>query len=455
VQSARPTHSRGFSLVELMVGMLIGLIGMIIIFQVFEVSEGIKRTTTSGGDAQQNGAIALFAIESDLRNAGAGFNDTGYAGCNIAGSDTARSTPSFNMLLVPALLCAPDKTSPGGACPGGGAASAPNTLTLFYGSQAQTATTQLVTTLAAPGTGTFSVKNTFGYAQGDLVVLLEPLSGKNCALMEVTQVGDPVAGSNVIFHVSGSYAGNNARFNSVSPGVSYQFDPIGIRTTRVYNLGNLYTLASGYNAAGAGAGVDVSNVKSAIGKAQIANLPVNNTYAIDLNTRTLTVTSAFIVDPATGRPLVTPVADNIVQLQAQYGLDDGVTDGSVPFNPAAAGAGVPNDGLVDRFVSAATFNTMATPPWNQVIAVRVAVVARSALAEKPRGSDGQNCDATTDGTEATPGPDQRPRWSGSLAPIDVSASGDPSSTSPLYWKCYRYRVFETTVPLRNWIWKAS
>jgi len=23
------------------------------------------------------------------------------------------------------------------------------------------------------------------------------------------------------------------------------------------------------------------------------------------------------------------------------------------------------------------------------------------------------------------------------------------------WQCFRYRVFETTVPLRNWIWKSS
>jgi len=92
--------------------------------------------------------------------------------------------------------------------------------------------------------------------------------------------------------------------------------------------------------------------------------------------------------------------------------------------------------------------------WESVIAVRVAVVARSALAEKPSGIDGTKCDATTDGTESpTPGPDLRPRWVGGL--IDVSASGDPSPASPLYWKCYRYRVFETTVPLRNWIWRSS
>src|SRR2546422_437658 len=75
--------ARGFSMVELMVAMVISLIGVIIIFQVFEASEGVRRTTTSGGDAQQNGAVALYLMERDLRNSGMGINDTIYAGCNV------------------------------------------------------------------------------------------------------------------------------------------------------------------------------------------------------------------------------------------------------------------------------------------------------------------------------------------------------------------------------------
>lgn len=70
----------GFSLVEVMVGMVIALFGVIIIFQVFSVSEGIKRTTTSGGDALQNGASALSAVERSLKEAGYGiFSSTNLA----------------------------------------------------------------------------------------------------------------------------------------------------------------------------------------------------------------------------------------------------------------------------------------------------------------------------------------------------------------------------------------
>lgn len=70
----------GFSLVDVMVGMVIALLGVIIMFQVFSVSEGIKRTTTSGGDALQNGASALFALERSIKQAGYGiFSSTNQA----------------------------------------------------------------------------------------------------------------------------------------------------------------------------------------------------------------------------------------------------------------------------------------------------------------------------------------------------------------------------------------
>lgn len=72
-----PRNSQaGFSLVDVMVGMVLSLIGTIVIFQVFSVSESIKRTTTSGGEAQQNGVAALFMLERALKEAGYGINST-------------------------------------------------------------------------------------------------------------------------------------------------------------------------------------------------------------------------------------------------------------------------------------------------------------------------------------------------------------------------------------------
>jgi len=417
-------------MVELLIAMLIGLIGMIIIFQVFEVSEGIKRTTTSGGDAQQNGAVALYVVEHDLRNAGMGFNDAPFAGCNILAFDSQRVTPNFTMTLVPALICAPGSTAPGGRCPGTGTAgTTPDQLTIFYGSKPLIANATTLSLSVAPA-DPIPLANPYAYRAGDLLVLLQPLSGLNCSLMEATGVAATLVShdSGVSYPLPGTSIGNQtARFNRPGGlGVSYQGPGAGANVTRVFNLGNLYEPAGA------------------------PNIPVNNTYAIDAG-NSLTVSSAFVVDPATRAPQVTAVADNIVHMRAQYGVDDGINDGSVTFG----GTFFAGDGLIDRFVSAAAFNALPAPPWQSLVAVRLAIVARSALPEKPSGSDGLKCDATTDGTESIASPDRRPMWSGSPAPIDVSASGDPDPTSPVYWKCYRYRVFETTVPLRNWIWRSS
>ena len=153
--------ARGFSMVELMVAMVISLIGVIIIFQVFETSEGVRRTATSGGDAQQNGAVALYFMERDLRNAGMGVSDTIYAGCNMIGSDSSRTTPNFPplgnpMILAPAFITA------------GVDAKTPDQLTVFYGSQNQIAnSTTLVANMVLP-TSPLAVQTRFAFRPGDL-----------------------------------------------------------------------------------------------------------------------------------------------------------------------------------------------------------------------------------------------------------------------------------------------
>jgi len=79
----RARYAAGFSLIDVMVGMVISLLGTVIIFQVFAVSEGIKRTTTNGGDAQQNGSIVLFTMERQLKMAGYGLSSNDAAGIRI------------------------------------------------------------------------------------------------------------------------------------------------------------------------------------------------------------------------------------------------------------------------------------------------------------------------------------------------------------------------------------
>src|SRR4051812_48795150 len=85
-RSAGPV--RGFTLIEVMVGVLIGMIAIIVIFQVFQVSDARKRTTSQGSDAQIAGTVAMFAVERDLRLAGYGFGASASpVGGNLMGCD--------------------------------------------------------------------------------------------------------------------------------------------------------------------------------------------------------------------------------------------------------------------------------------------------------------------------------------------------------------------------------
>src|SRR5579862_4726611 len=59
----------GFSLIDVMVGLVIGLIAILVVYQVFAASEGIKRNTTSVGDAQQNGLLSSFMMSVEIANA--------------------------------------------------------------------------------------------------------------------------------------------------------------------------------------------------------------------------------------------------------------------------------------------------------------------------------------------------------------------------------------------------
>ncbi|MBH9576004.1 PilW family protein [Inhella proteolytica] len=73
----------GLSLVEVLVGIVVGMLVIIIVMQMLKVAEGQRRTATGGGDAQTSGAIALTLLQQDLQQVGNGFMDQNVLGCNL------------------------------------------------------------------------------------------------------------------------------------------------------------------------------------------------------------------------------------------------------------------------------------------------------------------------------------------------------------------------------------
>jgi type IV pilus assembly protein PilW len=163
---------------------------------------------------------------------------------------------------------------------------------------------------------------------------------------------------------------------------------------------------------------------------------IDHTYSVDANGNLL------LADAAAGTQAV---ASDIVTIKAQYGFDD--APGSWP----PTGANAPQVRQWSDTVIDADHDGVVGDggDMQRMVAVRVAMVARSPLKEKPNPATNQ-CDITIS-TATTSRPANAPSWVGGA--IDVSKNSDGSANPD--WQCYRYKTFEDTIPLRNLIWRNN
>ncbi|MBI3526681.1 MAG: PilW family protein [Betaproteobacteria bacterium] len=364
-----PHFMRGMSLPEILAAVLIGLIGMIVIMQVYATSEERKRTTTGTSDAQISGNIALFTLESTIRSAGFGMvsADNNMIGCTTLAYNSNRPAPDFTFLMAPVVITV-------------GAAGAPDKITVIYGSSPNVVEGDAFVSSAASGAD-FPLKNAAGILAGDLVVASE--AGLNCSMAEVT--GFLPAAVNTVMHANAApYSYVNAANQTIN-------------ATASYNKGG-----------GSGVGYSTAALLFTLGRS-----PTVVTYQIGndkLQTKTL-MPYVPAQDADGDGTSDADIGDGIVQLKAQYGKD---TDG---------------DAVVDTWD---TTLPATSAQWMQVRAIRIALLARSAKLEKLR-EDGSHVTAAA------------PTWYG----------GAFTMTNPdllTDWRDYRYRVYETVVPLRNMIW---
>ncbi|MGH6611795.1 MAG: PilW family protein, partial [Burkholderiaceae bacterium] len=98
-------HSRGMTLVELLISMVISLVVTLAAYQTFAASEGYRRAATGGGDATFSGSIAMYAMQRDLRMAGYGINTQAVLGCRVLAYDEGVSPArEFQFNLSPVVI---------------------------------------------------------------------------------------------------------------------------------------------------------------------------------------------------------------------------------------------------------------------------------------------------------------------------------------------------------------
>ncbi|MGA7595832.1 MAG: PilW family protein [Gallionella sp.] len=375
-----PRRGSGFSLVEIMIGMVIGMIGIIVIMQVFSLFEGQKRTTAGGGEAQNTGAIALSSISDDIRQSGYGFNLINLIGCSV----TLRAGVTVNV-LAPTVINS-------SSIPAGDANT--DTLLVTYGNSDILPEGNSIVLPAIDSTH-FSVQAYKSFNVGDYVIPT-PL-GRSCTAINPAILNQVTAVTNPTLTITPGVT------NSVTPGL-------------LFNLGKTITMHA----------YAVRN----------GNLTVCDYMVNDCG-------NAGNVAPLDSTVWV-PVAGNIVSLRAQYGQD--ITNNEPSIVSANTGL---LDGVVDIYSQQSPANSGASKDacdWLRIPSIRLALVARNTQYEKTNVTSAA---PLWDGSTAT---NNSPSWAGSTAgaqanPIDLSQN--PDGTANTNWQHYRYKTFETTLPLRN------
>jgi len=393
------------SIIELMVAMAVSLIGTIVIFQVYAVNEDVRRSSTAGSDEQTSGLQALILIERELRHAGFGISDSDLYGCRMVTYDNQR-VPNFP---TPFPLTAVSITANAG--------STPDVINVMYGGTNNTAVAVKLAGPMAAATDFPVVNYAYGYLAGDMILMGEDV-GSSCTIREITKVNGQELQTN-----NGSY--------TTDPLLS----PLGAAVTKAVRWNNPAGTPVVY---GAGKVINLGNLDDE------TRPPRYNQITVQTGLADPSQNNKLVVQNLWGQlPTFIPIAEQIVQLKAEYGIDDGVNNGTITSSP-----GIKGDGIIDRY-------TTASPPlpsadWMLVKTVRIAVVARSAQPLKP--TSGTACDATPAFDPSFANTTYPVRWAyGPDAPngrpIDVRNSAD--------WQCYKYQVFETTIPLRNVLWSPQ
>jgi len=364
----------GMALLETVLGLVLGLVALLVIVQSYASIEQFTRSSGGQADAQQRGAVASWRLLRELRLAGAGIGhgptlwgctlNVWRAGVQLLPRASAWPAPFAGLPTAPLLVpvAVSDNTGPNGSdrlmftAARGAAGVAP-------------ATTSIVSTSMIQST------SSSGYRAGDLLLVTDATTLGNCQVGQVDSTYLAPAGLPAPSAIPTGAAG--APFNAPT-GFANLPQP-GDYT--MINLGTTPTLQMiGVNALGQLVLLDAMGMMTG------------------------------------AEPVV--LAENVVQLQVVYGLDDGV------------GGGVANDNVIDRWVPPSgtwQFSVVhsATSTALQIKAIRLAIVMRS---------------DTTQGRSAPA--------SLTLFP-DLPTAAQVTMALSATDRAYQYQVYDSIIALRN------
>jgi type IV pilus assembly protein PilW len=349
----RPRGQRGVTLVELMVALAIGLMTILAIVQLMSSFGREQRLNGSINDVQSSALIALNTMTQDLQRAGHSLSHKRLQEC-------ATFKTFYNGAALADFSTAAVSIVDGG--------TGPDTVRIRY---AESVRGDAPVVLGSDMPDTVAALNIrasdgiFGIRVNDLVLVTN--TANDCTLRQVTALD---TGSPLRLRAEQPASPFNPTLLTVPVGwVAYAADSL------VFTLGNL----------------------------------TQRSYSVDPTARVLSTRELLTPDQA--------LAEDIIDLQAQYGVTVSAASDSVTEWVNATGATWANPGPAAR---------------KRIKAIRIAVMARTAEADSG--------DPSTDKVVLWP------------AATTGQISSEQAFTPTGDARRYRYRVLRTVVPLKNLLW---
>lgn len=351
----QPQTQHGVGLVDLMVGMTLGLVLALMMVQVAVMFESRRHAAAGMADAHLNAVLAMGLITRELRMTGRGLGPPPVWQCQARralGTVVATDLALWPITIVNGSGGGPDSV-----------------LTLASAKPQALPATRLVAAYA-PGDTSVLLDSPLDIESDDWLVLQQPAT---CLLIRARSVA------------TGGYR------------VWHDPLPSGLVPTAGFASGST-----------------------------LANLGAMHRLQFQIGPNATLVQAKY--DPLTDRWSQSTLVSAIVSLQAQYGFD--ARPGAQP-NPQV---NFWSDTLIDADANGVIGDA---GDLLRVLAVRIALVARSSVLAN------EVCDATA------------PQWlagnsvTGILETRLINVSFLPN------WRCYRYRVLQDEVPLRNLIWNDA
>ena len=159
---------RGASIIELMVGVLIGMIVVAVVYNVLVMAEGYKRSTIGVADAQVTGQLTQFVVGRELANGGASM---------MTGVDELSRCSDWRLKALPAAITA------------GADANTSDELLVFYSTSPRIAHPVRFSNYSNTTPTPFIVDSPNGFKPGDWVITTN--RQLNCALTRATGIVQP------------------------------------------------------------------------------------------------------------------------------------------------------------------------------------------------------------------------------------------------------------------------